>query len=306
MKFDSHIKITTAAIRLLKGRCPRPNVCNSPLFRETPRAWVDTRRSIPRDNYASAALPVARGIYTTLVRQLPFGQAQAEAVDGIVDWLFSNDLANWVSAVDVNQPWSHRHPAGQRYHFQRAPGESHYEGYKNGLGFIHFHTSQWVNHVKRVVTRHRDPFAHASHWEIQRYKFELSLALHSLQDSFSTGHTVRRLTSDANSVAVAASVLSGGPAWGAPPIVELTVYQEQDKDRHAEDDYASGGLSTGTGRMAVEASADLISMGIVSIAGSGGLVGWDRFVAKWLPERINRNAQPAKVAQNGVKSAATR
>jgi hypothetical protein len=35
MKFDSHIKITSGAIRLLKSSCPRPNACAAPLLRET-------------------------------------------------------------------------------------------------------------------------------------------------------------------------------------------------------------------------------------------------------------------------------
>jgi hypothetical protein len=77
-----------------------------------------------------------------------------------------------------------------------------------------------------------------------------------------------------------------GTLDGAAPLVDILVYSEQDHAKHGGQDFTSGGVDTGTGRLAVQASADLISMGMNSIAATGGLDGWDEFVRKWIPARL--------------------
>lgn len=285
MKFDSHIKITNAALRLLKSRCPMPNACGAPLFKANPRTWVhDTKRSTAADNYIFGGLQSASYFFHRLDSLNPTG--------ALLSWLFPNSLGDEVALVDINAIWTHEHPLGQRYHFMRANGETHYNAYLNALGFIHHFTEQWVKLAKeRLKREQKDPLVHATQAETVRYQSQLALALHCLQDSFSTGHTVRSYGPDAP-----AALRTTGSADSAAPILELHDYGAQDHAKHADEDYASGGLDSGMGRVAVAATADLIAMGMVSITAPAGLVGWDAFVRKWLAERISRSASRAPLA----------
>lgn len=302
MKFDSHIKITSAALDLLKSSCPRPNACEDRLFNNTPRKWSHPTQSNARDNYSSAAYPTARAASAFAFKYVPFAPAvfTVRAAFAYVDQLYLEELATVVAAVDVNEAWTHDKADGQKYHFMRAIGESSYDAYMNGLGFIHFHTSQWVDQARWALRRKNHLFGFAAPSGTRHYQFELALALHCLQDSFSAGHTVRDYGPNAQSLVAVASLSRNGVPIGAPPISELHDYAAQDHKKHADDDYTSGGLKTGTGRMAVQASFELISMGIFSITAPDGLVGWDQFVSRWLPECIQSGPakrESVKVAQ---------
>ena len=68
-------------------------------------------------------------------------------------------------------------------------------------------------------------------WCCYPYQFELAQTLHSLQDSFSTGHTDRYI-GDQGPAAVRTMESIPGPA----PIRRLFVYDEQDHSKHADED----------------------------------------------------------------------
>ena len=252
------------------------------LFKNNPTIWLhDAERSTAVDNWTHAVKGGARYIWQANPLN-PFGK--------LYETIFPTELGQAVAMVDVNKAWTHNHPAGQRYHFQRAPGEGHYQGYLNAIGFLHYHTERWVNLARDVVARKGKPVHQATQAETLAFQVELALALHCLQDSFSTGHTLRSLGPAAPDI-----IRMTGTFDMAPPIRELTAYVEQDHAKHGDDDYTSGGLAAGTGRLAVEASAELILIGLNSIARLSGLIGWDAFVKKWVAEKIDRNAavQPA-------------
>lgn len=272
MKFDSHVKLTNAALRKLKRRFPQASVTQAPLFRTPPGSYLKSaQHSTPVNNIGMAFQKALLWSVEELNSFLCWGLSPSTA-----------SLADDVALVDIRERWTHDSAEGQKYHFMRASNQSHHQAYVAACGFIHFHTHQWVSQVRTMLSLIGEPLLHASPQEMHRYQLELALALHALHDSFSTAHTVR------GSVPV---------RGGAAPIMELLDYSAQDHSKHGDEDYTSGGLAAGTGCHSVDASVDLIAMGIKSIAVREGLVGWDRFVATWLPEKIDRETDTV-VAQN--------
>lgn len=274
MKFDGHVKLTLAAVQKVKQNCPAAQAtCRAPMFRsERFRIWFgDARQSTPVDNYSAAIVN-----YT--------GHALAP------DVLFQVKLPDAVAFVDLDERWTHTDPKGQRYHFMRAAGETELEAYYNGCTFIRTHTENWVNHAKRNLKKKVAPLVNSNIDDTRDYVAQLALALHALQDSFSPGHTRRGYDDGPHR--------PGHPNHAAP-IREIHVYDKQDHDDHGDDDYESGGIDSAWGRLAVEASADLITLGILSIPSSpAGLTGWESFKRKWLQGRLP--AGSSEPSQPGV------
>ncbi len=104
---------------------------------------------------------------------------------------------------------------------------------------------------------------------------ELSLALHALQDSFSSGHTLREKYTDINKP-------------GA--IEDIYIYSNQNTDHHSEQDYLSASENSVFGRSAIAASADLMYMCTRSVtAKSVTSLDWKSFEKKWL--QLSRKAK---------------
>ncbi len=110
----------------------------------------------------------------------------------------------------------------------RAPGESSKQAFDNGVRFIKTHTENWVEMA--IVSMESDvknnrPLQNATWKNTRTYVWELALALHALQDSFSPGHVSRKKT------VKLAPDHPGITNWSAP-VSELYIYSEQDHDKH--------------------------------------------------------------------------
>ena len=127
MKYDSHVRLTNAALKLLATRCPRPNACSASWLKAYPTVWVqDGRNSNPIDNWG-------------------FGVASGASYILQLQRIFAPDLPAAVGLVDVQTYFSLGHPEGQKYHFMRASDEPHKDAYDKGVGFVFSHTLQFVN-----------------------------------------------------------------------------------------------------------------------------------------------------------------
>ena len=254
MKYDGHVKLTRAAIDQLQANCPDASACNTPLFDTTFRIWMgDSEASNALDNYSAA-----------FVNYVGYSL--------MPEFILRVRLPDAVAFVDLDEMWTHDDPLGQRYHFMRSVNETEIEAHRNGCRFIKRHTANWVNAAKEDIRRTTSPATRGAEMRSEHYMAELALALHSLQDSFSPGHTER----DASCYT---SMMS--------PIQTIFVYANQDHDDHAEHDYGSGSPNQVWGRAAVAASVDLFRLGILSIPAPGcGLTGWDAFERMWLSQNI--------------------
>ena len=260
MKFDGHIKLTAAAVKKIKNQCPTLTItCNAPMFKsESFRIWLgDKNKSTAIDNYSSAFVNY-------------IGHSLAP------DFIYQVKLPDAVAFVDINESWTHESPAGQRFHFMRAENERNDIAHLNGCNFIREQTENWVNEAKRAMHSNKQPLANARLSETRQYVKSLALALHSLQDSFSPGHTDR--------------FFGDKPRMSTPvlaPVRNLHVYSKQNHGKHGNSDYQSGGTKSQWGNHAVDASAALIKMGIISIPAPGqGLIGWESFKMNWLDSKF--------------------
>jgi len=269
MKYDGHVKLTKKAIEKLKNSCPiSTGICNAPMFDNARRVWLgDDDKSNATDNYSAAIFNyISHSITPDIIKQAT--------------------LPDVVAFVDLKERWTHEHPDGQRYHFMRAPKESNLQAYENGVKFIKAHTEKWVEMSIKAVehdVKENKPLQNATWKNTRAYIWELALALHALQDSFSPGHVKRigaiKLTSPHSGITDAVAPISG-----------LYVYTEQDHDKHGEHDYGSGSPDSEWGATAVNASIALMSVGILSIAQKNkNLVGWEQFKFKWLMSSFKIN-----------------
>lgn len=263
MKYDGHVKITRKAIEKLRNDCPiSTGICSAPMFKTAKRFWLsDGNTSNATDNYSSAILNyITHSITPDVIKQAT--------------------LPDVVAFVDLKERWTHEHPDGQRYHFMRAQGESNKQAFDNSVKFIKTHTENWVKMA--IASLEKDvkqskPLQNATWRNTRSYVWELALALHALQDSFSPGHVSRK---------GAVKSTQGITNWSGP-ISELYVYAKQNHDKHGEHDYDSGSPDSQWGAAAVNASISLMSVGLVSIAQKNkNLVGWDQFKMQWLSSSL--------------------
>lgn len=268
MKFDGHVKLTMEALRIVGLNCPDPRSCRSPILaRSIARIWLGhSEKSTSFDNYSAAVVNYLGHMLTP-------------------DAVFQVTLPDAVAFVDLDEMWTHDDPKGQKYHFMKADGQTDAQGYENACRFIFHHANQWVISAQKEMKRlaqlrlnargvsRTSPKAELIASQVR----ELALALHSLQDSFSPGHTRRSYGTDAP------GVCRPGYTDFAAPVRQLHVYSKQNHDEHAAHDYWSGSTKSPEGRVAIGASAALIGIGILSIASaSEGLQGWEAFKRQWL------------------------
>ncbi len=182
MKFDGHVKLTSQAVLKMKQKCPvTTGSCSAPMFQDDMRAWFgDGQTSKPSDNYTSAILNYITNAVTP-------------------DKISTVKLPDAVAFVDIDERWTHDDPKGQRFHFMKAKGELNIAAYNNAREFIHVHTSNWVDSARKIMIFESQMYKEKVVRPLQSYGLgltnhyvkELALALHSLQDSFSPGHTNR-------------------------------------------------------------------------------------------------------------------
>ena len=152
-----------------------------------------------------------------------------------------------------------------------------------------------------------------------RVDAHLAKALHCLQDSFSPGHVLRSEMSSGFATDTGAQVNGrrvlgtarrhASPACfdSAPPIRSIFDYNhphnEADAEarrQHDESDYYAGSLAYAAANAAAYASADLMRIGLDSIANqqSDGTA-WSQFVSRWLAQKLPHQACPTCGAYNG-------
>jgi hypothetical protein len=127
----------------------------------------------------------------------------------------------------------------------------------------------------------------------QRVDAHLAKALHCLQDSFAPGHVLRSQTDGNQSLGTAKSKIPPACFASAPPIRRIFDYNHphddediEAKHRHDDDDYYAGSLGSAAANAASYASANLLQIGLDSIANQrSDPAAWSAFISRWLVSR---------------------
>ncbi|VAW56480.1 hypothetical protein MNBD_GAMMA07-600 [hydrothermal vent metagenome] len=182
-------------------------------------------------------------------------------------------LTRKVASVDIELPQvlGHRYDWGQKYHFmRRASGATIQEAHQESVDFIKQETIAWIKIMTRVLHTYRRTGRSGGSTNVLRKQAanHLALALHSLQDSFSSGHTKR---SNYNIV----------KCPGA--IKDIYIYEKQDSHKHGQHDFDSASTNSILSRSAVYASADLLKLCAFSISVKNQQpIRWHAFEKQWL------------------------
>ncbi len=272
MKLDGHAKITTQALNEFKARCYkatdlflRTKVCKLPQFGTWDINWKDvSSNKIDNTRISAYVIIQEASIFREGFQPLKYGYLTREVV-----------------AVDV-ELWKlpfHWFNGGQKYHFLRRNDSevTVKEAHDECVKFIYKHAANWISMMNRIFYSYRGVLSGFGFRNVdsqirqhlrRNAASELALALHALQDSFSSGHTKRLKYTDIEYP-------------GA--ISDIYIYAKQDKHKHSENDFASAGSGSILGDSAVSASADLLRLCARSVAvKSTTPVDWDKFEERWL------------------------
>jgi hypothetical protein len=220
---------------------------------------------------------------------------------GVLDYISSPNagLPQLVAGVsDITTAQSHFKQNLQRLHFMRATEETELAAYQNCVNFIVSEMDEWIRarmetfweQWKRSTTRAM--LAPALEKGI-RVDARLAKALHCLQDSFSPGHVLRSDVDGNLVLGTAKKNVSPACFGSAPPIRRIFDYNhphdEEDinaKHQHDDSDYYAGSLAYAAANAASYASADLIMIGLNSIANHrSDATDWTTFTSRWLTHR---------------------
>lgn len=265
MKLDGHARLTNRAIQTFKMRCSKATdiflkekICQLPQFSTFNIDWQDWKGSNDVDNSNLVNFIIAQELSI-------FGESFHKLERGY--------LTREVVAVDL-EPFKLRYHflnSGQKYHFmRRATGATIKEAHKECIEFIYTEATNWVkkmNHVLYSFQRHGRSTGSTIFLRKQAVS-HLALSLHSLQDSFSPGHTKRTTYQN----------------YLYPGAIEnIFIYKNQNKDVHSHGDYASGSVSSLHARSAVYASAELMQLCAHTVSMKAMYpIGWDAFQNRWL------------------------
>ena len=264
MKLDGHAKLTNSAIRAFKSRCSkstdvffREKMCQLPQFSTWNINW-DRVSSNENDNINLAKYIVAQELSA-------FGETSHKINAGY--------LTREVVAVDMEPPlvFGHFFNWGQKYHFmRRASGATVKDAHKEAVDLIKKETMSWISSMMHVLYSYRRHGRSGGSTVFLRKKAasHLAIALHSLQDSFSPGHTKRTHYET--------------PQYPGS-IEDIYIYKEQDKHNHSQHDFDSASTNSLLSRSAVYASADLLRLCALSVSmKSMAPIGWNTFESRWL------------------------
>ncbi len=264
MKLDGHAKLTNSAIRAFKSRCSkstdvffREKMCQLPQFSIWNINWdgVDSNKN---DNRFLIKYIIAQELAV-------FGEFSHKIGNGY--------LTREVVAVDLEPlklPY-HRFDFGQKYHFmRRASGATVKDAHRECVELIRKEAMNWIKLMMQILYsyRRRGRSGGSTVFLRKRAASHLAIALHSLQDSFSPGHTKR--TSYEN--------------YKHPGAIEdIYIYKEQDTHKHSQHDFASGSMNSFLSRSAVYASADLLQLCALSVSRKSVIpLNWNTFENRWL------------------------
>jgi len=176
-------------------------------------------------------------------------------------------------AVDL-EPTKLRHhfmESGQKFHFmRRVKGATIKQSHAECVNFILENVNIWLEKMNRLVhqRRHSRSGGAQSVGISRSAASSMALALHALQDSFSSAHTKRAPFSNANYP-------------GA--IREIFIYSDQDHNKHSKNDFGSADENSVLSQAAIRASAELLFICAQSVAMRASTVRqWSSFQDKWL------------------------
>jgi hypothetical protein len=272
MRFDGHVQITQQAIRILINLSKRKDVI-----------WP-----APTSKVSDASTFWGHWF-------------------GVLDYVSSPSagLPELVAGVsDITIVKSHFKQNLQRLHFMRATEETELVAYRNGVNFIVREMDAWIlartesfwERWGRTLTRTVSPSVLEKGILVDAH---LAQALHCIQDSFSSGHVLR------SEMVLGTSTKNAGPACygSAPPIRRIFDYNHPHDDedieaklQHDDEDYYAGSLGHAAANAASYASADLIQIGLNSIATRrGNPTNWNTFTSRWLTHRFWWDVAPSKI-----------
>jgi len=264
MKLDGHAKLTNSAIRAFKTRCSkstnvffREKMCHLPQFSVWNINWSDVS-SNKKDNNFLIKYIIAQELSV-------FGESSHKIGRGY--------LTREVVGVDLEPPLvlGHLFNWGQKYHFmRRASGETVKDAHREAIDLIKKETMNWISSMMNVLHSYRrhGRSGGSTVFLRKRAASHLAIALHSLQDSFSPGHTKRTHYEN--------------PQYPGA-IEDIYIYKDQDKHNHSQHDFDSGLINSLHARSAVYASADLLRICALSVSMKSMFpIGWSMFENRWL------------------------
>jgi len=264
MKLDGHAKLTNSAIRAFKSRCSestniffREKMCQLPQFNTWNINW-GSNNSNEKDNGNLVKYIIAQELSV-------IGESLHQIGRGY--------LTREVVAVDLEPPLvlGHFWNWGQKYHFmRRTSGATVKDAHREATALIKKETMNWIRSMMHVLYSYRRHGRSGGSTVFLRKQAasHLAIALHSLQDSFSPGHTKRVRYEH----------------FHYPGAIEdIYIYNKQDKHKHSQYDFDSGSVNSPHARSAVYASADLLQLCALSVSMKSIFpIGWNIFEDKWL------------------------
>jgi hypothetical protein len=278
MKCDGHAKITDAAIELLAKKCSSDSLiknayCESNFFHLEPKDFVDPRKSNDKDNtntairnaaYANAKFSSAGPLALTMMFLSPQNYRKNAGFEP-----HKGFLTHRVVAIDIDRIYIDAHfpsifKGQQKRHFMKEIDQGIASAHSDCSKYVSECMDAWVSKAG-VYFNNRGLY---TDWRNLKAAVEpLALALHAFQDSFSPGHVERVGATDTNPGA----------------IKNINVYDEDNKVKHGDHDYHSGGLDSTYGKLAVLGSAELMHLSLRAISmGATNFSTWSSFKQRWL------------------------
>jgi hypothetical protein len=269
MRFDGHVKITLQALEILTNLSQRKDV-----------PWA-----APTSKIGEESTPWGHRLGVLGYLKSPFA-GLPELVAGV---------------SDITNIQSHFKQDMQRLHFMRATDETELAAYWNAVNFIVAEMETWIRartegflEMAARSAKRSALFNVPALEKGMRMDAALARSLHCLQDSFSPGHVLRSEVDGHTALGTARKHASPACFTSAPPIRGIFDYNHPDDDagveaRHQHDasDYYAGSLTHAAANAAAYASADLIRIGLDSLAKQqSSATAWSQFTSRWLAQKL--------------------
>lgn len=275
MENDGHIKLTAAAIaNILTSHTIEWRLCHLSMFQEVTPYKSDSSSSDLADPVGSINwfLSYLLSKYTVSLGGL--GPHQK--------------IPSFPSGGDFDRLNTYDDPTNQRFSFIETREKTELSVHQNACDFIKENMSKWVRQAQSDIERlnHQN----VNHRIKQTGVEYLSLALHCLQDSFSTSRTLR---SWAGSIEFNRQLKPNayqdfdlGTSENPAPIVRIYGCHKQAHDStqgvNTEELLPAPSTSTGITQLSVQATQELIEMGLMDIFNKRCFSNWEAFKSKWL------------------------
>lgn len=286
MKYDGHMKITSAAIDILDRKCRNQlkSCFYSSGFKNRKQQWKNSKTSNKFDNTMKGGEGIIMGTVTGVVTYI----LNPSKGDITTPPLYLT-LPGRTAYEDFDRFWTHGSPEGQKYHFMRNENQNNATAAMLAKEFIFHHGHEWFKLTNSAMYAAVNTYSkekafnstrRAKIFNDKKTMRHLSAALHSLQDSFSTSHADRFYGPSTKNQPVGLSPNLNKP----PPIRNMYVYKDQNHDMHGKHDYISGSINSYNGQLAVHATAEFLFLLIKPLITRASYSGAEmyEFKNKWL------------------------